>query len=175
MLLEQLLPVLSAFAAVKNPKIELNYILADGENLVATDTRALLIIPYEVGEGPLLLSTGKSTGYSATGIFRGVPFAKDGKYLDYKRIQNKEPATVYSCEGIQEALLLYPYLAGSDRAVIDVLALGTRIKKLQSITKWVEVVKVSYSGGPVTLKLTLLDGETAELIVMPLILRPDAA
>ncbi len=162
--------VLGAIADKKNPNVELNYILVDGDKVVVTDTRFMLIVDYELNhhvDGQVLLDTGKSTGLRNDIVVAGIAATTEGKYPEYTRIQSKETTVVYTCKSIQEALALYPHFAGSGEAYIDMLGLGAKFKKLQTITQSVDVIKLSYAMGPITLKLTLLGGSKAELIVMP--------
>lgn len=169
--------VLGALADKKNPKSELNYILVDGDKLVVTDTRLMLIVDYELRhpiDGQVLLDTGKSTGLRNETIVAGIPATTEGKFPEYTRIQSKETKAIYTCDNLQEALVLYPHFAESGDAYIDILGLGAKIKKLGTIVESVDVIKLGFEKGPLTLKLTLLDGVKAEFIVMPVIIRTDS-
>lgn len=169
--------VLSAIADKKNPRSELNYILVDGSKLVVMDTRLMLIVDYELThhvDGQVLLDTGKSTGLRNDTVVAGIAATTKGKFPEYTRIQSKETTVVHTCNTIQEALALYPHFAESGDAYIDMLGLGAKFKKLQTITKSVDVIKLGYAKGPITLKITLLDGHRAELIVTPVIIRTDS-
>jgi Ni,Fe-hydrogenase I large subunit len=168
--LNKLLDIVGIFADKKNPKSELNYILVDGKKLVSTDTYLMFIVDYELenNEGAqVLLDTGKSTGLNINTLVAGKPATTEGKFPEYQRIQSKEKIVIHETESIQEALAFYPHYAGEKTGYIDLIGFAPRLKKLQLVTKKVEVLKLSCAEAPITLRLTLLGGIKAELIVMP--------
>jgi hypothetical protein len=163
----------------KNPKTELNFHFIDGENIVTTNTRILLVEKHnlKVEENKLIFpdKTGKcisSLEYRPeVELFHGKRAINEslvGKYPEYKRIipDGMNNQMDVSVDNLLETVYL---IVSKHDIVLDFVTYSSLFKELRKIPVGEkEVVKYNYNSfrDPLTIKT-----ETLTLVIMPLILK----
>ena len=129
---------LKAFEAIlekNNPKFELSHILIDGDNIVSSDNKMILIKKhnFEVKDKFLVINNKAKFNLVADGLFKGVAINKKfaNTYPNYKSFLNFDESEIIN---YSNGLLKTLYWLGSNKGfIIDYGLLITKLKKLDKM------------------------------------------
>ena len=159
--------LLNKILPTNNQKLEINHIFLDGENMVATDTRILIVKKHGMNidrECLIVNPKAKDKSIKIDTLIDGMGCSTNyGKYPDYKRILTKEPMTYM--EGDVDGLTLLQIICAEKGMMIDFVNYAAFMKMLSKISF------NRYYVGEKNLPITIANDEYT-IVLMPMVIQP---
>lgn len=160
--------LLNKILPTNNPKLEINHIFLDSENMVATDTRILIVKKHGMDdidkEYVIVNPKAKDKSIKIDTLIDGMGYSTNyGKYPDYKRILTKEP--MVKVEGDVDGLTLLQMICAEKGMMINFVDYAAFMKMLSKIT-----FNRYYVGGK-NLPITIANDEYT-IVLMPIVMQP---
>jgi hypothetical protein len=159
--MKELIKKLKTILDKNNPKIEVNHILVDSENIVISDGRYLIIIKHDlvIEEDMLLINERAKFQYlnqKYSDIF-GCTYITDGfRYPEYKRIIKRDSDFNYSNSSRKDLFGSIYWLQGSNPIAIS-YGLMQQLKKIDKYTITIDKFIYADSSNPLHFKGTIED------------------
>ena len=160
--------LLNKILPTNNPRLEINHILLDSENMVATDMRILIVKKHGMDdidkEYVIVNPKAKDKSIKIDTLIDGMGCSTDyGKYPDYHRVLTREPMTYM--EGDVDGLTLLQMICAEKGVTIDFVNYAGFMKMLSKIS-----FNRYYVGGK-NLPITIANDDYT-IVLMPMVMQP---
>ena len=129
-----------------NPKLEINNIYVDAENIVATDTTMILIKPHgwdDIVEPFMIVNSKAKSNVKTTALWNNLAISREGRYAEYKRMIPKDLTDEIELKQHDDLKIALYKLVKEKNVIINFLDFAVKLNKLNGLLGAIKYANVT--------------------------------